>query len=72
MQFLPENAAVVEIGYSSNDVMSWPVDFYAGNALVLNLRYYLSVAIGGYSTPVNADIDDILVLTKSALRLDED
>ena len=68
MQFLPENAAVIEIGYASTEVMKWPIDYYAGNALVLNLRYYLSVAKGGYLTSLQADVDDVLSLTRAALE----
>jgi len=67
MQFLSEHSAVIEIGYESNEILRWPVEYYAASALVLNLRYYPSVAVGGYITPLHADINDVVSLAKAAV-----
>lgn len=67
MQFMQPGCAVVEIGYDKREPMPWPIDYYAGNALSLDLRYYLSVGEGSHQSTLIADIADILSITSQAV-----
>jgi len=64
MQFLEEGASVVEIGYETE----WPVGYYEGNAVGLDLKYHYVVADGDKSKPLTVDIDNLVSVVVRATR----
>jgi hypothetical protein len=59
--------AVVEIGYSSTEGMTFPASYYMAIALSVGASYSLSMANGKYNGKLKADIRDVVVVVRSAL-----
>lgn len=67
--FMQPDKAIVEIGYNEygkGKGMPFPVTFFYAIALSVGARYYLSMAQGHYQGRLQADPDDIAILTKWA------
>lgn len=70
MTFMRPGRAVIEIGYDNYDSrgMTFPLSYFMSIAASVGLRYYLSIARGGYSSSLRADVEDIVSLVQLALR----
>lgn len=69
VSFMRPGSAVVEIGYTSDGGMKFPAPYYMILAITVNVRYYLSMAEGGYFSPMTADVADVVEMTRRALSL---
>ena len=44
------------------------VQYYMAISLSVDVRYHLSMAEGGYGTPLRADVQDVVKVTRMALE----
>ena len=69
MAFMRPGRAAIEIGYDSYHTggMPYPLSYFMAIAKSVGLDFYLSMARGGYGSPLQANIGDVVHLVEMAL-----
>ena len=58
--------------YDAKKGMPFPAPYYMAISISVDVRYYLSIAKGGYGTPLVADVRDVVRVTTLALEGEEE
>ena len=65
---LTSNAHTLALFVTLRILVPRDAQYYMAISLSVDVRYHLSMAEGGYGTPLRADVQDVVKVTRVALR----